>query len=104
LEQEAKKILEKMREQAQSARTLSNFASFSGVAAIPFLFIGVIVGSKLLAISSLCWLVSHFIGYMTRMIQDEHKQALNRLYLTEATFSAPDRQRQSPFPDKVSLN
>lgn len=93
-----------MRDQAQSARALSNLASLSGIAAIPFLFAGVIIGNRLIAIGSLCWLVSHFIGYMTRMIQDEHKQALNRLHLAEATFSASSKPSQSPFPDKVSLN
>jgi hypothetical protein len=105
LDQEVKKNLEKLREQAQSARVLTNLASLSGITAIPFAFVGIFIGNTALAVASLCWLISHFVGYITRMLQEEHKQAETRLYLAE-TAARFNRAKSggSPFPDRVSLN
>jgi hypothetical protein len=104
LDQEPKKILENFRSQVQNTRTLSGVASFSGVVAIPFTFTGIIVGNQALAAASLCWLVSHFVGYITRMLQEEHRQAIARFELAEATFSARRPINEGPLPNRVSLN
>jgi hypothetical protein len=105
LDQEVKKDLEKLREQAQSARVLTNLASLSGIAAIPFAFVGIFIGNTALAAAALCWLVSHFVGYITRMLQEEHKQAETRLYLAEAAAQLNrTRPSGSPFSHRVSLN
>lgn len=104
LDQETKKILEGFREQAQRARTLGNFAAFSGIAAIPFIFVGIFSGNKALAAASLCWLVSHFVGYIARMLQEEQRQATMRFEVAEATLSARQRSSDGPLPRSVSMN
>jgi len=104
LDQEAKKILDSFREQAQRARTLSNFASFSGIAAIPFVFVGIFGSNKTLATASLCWLVSHFVGYITRMLQEEQKQTMMRFEVAEATLSRRQNADNGPLPRSVSMN
>jgi hypothetical protein len=104
LDQEPKKILESFRSQVHNAKTLSGIASFSGVIAIPFTFAGILIGNQALAAASLCWLVSHFVGYITRMLQEEHRQAVARLELAEATFSARRPTHEGPLPNRVSLN
>jgi hypothetical protein len=104
LDQERKKILENLQEQVQVTKTMSTLTSFSGIAAIPFAFIGVATTNKVLAACSLCWLVSYFIGYITRMTQEEHKQALMRFNIAEATFSTKDQPKTSRFQHRMSLN
>jgi len=86
------------------ASLLSNIASFSGIIAIPFAFVGVFTGNKIIATARLCWLVSHFIGYITRMLQEEHKEAIMRLGIAEATFSAKRFPQEGPLPRRVSMN
>ena len=104
LDQEAKKILDSFRERANHARTLGNVSSFSGIAAIPFAFAGIFAGNQALAAASLCWLVSHFVGYITRMLQEEQKQAIMRLEVAEATFAARSSGQGGPLPHRVSMN
>jgi len=104
LDQEAKKILESFRERANQARTLSNFSSFSGIASIPFAFAGIFTGNQALAAASLCWLVSHFVGYITPMLQEEQRQAVMRLEVAEATLSARQKPCDGPLPRSVSMN
>ena len=104
MDQASKKVLEIFRERAERARTLSNLSSFSGIAAIPFTFVGIFSNNKALAAASLCWLVSHFVGYITRMLQEEQKQAAMRLEIAEATLSAETKSSDGPLPRSVSLN
>lgn len=104
MDQEAKKILESFRERANTARTLSSVFSFSGIASIPFVFAGIFIGNQALAAASLCWLVSHFIGYITRMLQEEQKQAIMRFEVAEATLSARQKPCDGLLPRSVSMN
>lgn len=71
-------------------------ATFSGVIAIPFVFLGILLGNTALSAASLCWLVSHFIGYITRVLQEEQKQYAARLSFIES--SAPPRERVEGGP------
>jgi hypothetical protein len=104
LTQEARKILSALQEQVNTTSRLNTISSFSGIVAIPFAFAGVIAGNQILSASALCWLVSHFIGYITRMIHEEHQQAVSRLNIAEATFLAKESLGQKPSPHHVSLN
>ncbi len=104
LDQEAKKILDSFRERADRARTLSTLSAFSGIAAIPFAFAGIFAGNQALAAASLCWLVSHFVGYITRMLQEEQKQAVMRFEVAEATLAAKTASQDGSLPRRVSMN
>lgn len=83
---------------------LSNIFSLSGISAAPFVFIGILSGNKVLAVASLCWLLSHFIGYLTRMVHEEHKQLCTRLHIAETSLSTAGSKSEGPFPRVVSMN
>lgn len=83
---------------------LSNLFSLSGISAAPFVLIGILSGNKVLAVASLCWLLSHFVGYLTRMVHEEHKQLCARLHIIEASLSVTGNKSEGPFPRVVSMN
>ena len=104
MDQESKKILESLRARTQAARLLSGIASFSGIAAIPFIFIGIFANNQALAAASLCWLVGNCAGYIARIFQEEHQESIVRLGIAEATFSAKALSQDGPLPRRVSMN
>lgn len=97
-----KEILDDLKERESSARIFSNIFSWTGIIAVPSLAVGILTGNKILAISSLCWFVSHFIGYLTRMIHEEHKTLAAKLQCAE--FSVNAEKETATFRHKMTLN
>lgn len=96
------KLLKELKAREDSARRFSNLFSWSGVIAIPPLCAGVLMGNKILAIGSLCWFVSHFVGYLTRMIHDEHKDSVTKLYYAEKNLKT--QEDSAVFRNTMTLN
>lgn len=104
MSQQSKGNIEALRDHAQSLNTLSQIASFSGIIAIPFSFVGIVFGNKALSVGALCWLVSHFVGYITRMIQEDQKRAIAELEAAEAALLAQRSSLGKSIPNRMSLN
>jgi hypothetical protein len=104
LDDNHKEKLESLKREAQVAQRMSLIASFSGIIAIPFAFLGILLDNTVLSAASLCWLVSHFIGYITRILQEEQKQLATRLSSIESSVASREQVESASLSHRASWN
>lgn len=77
-------IIEILRNREQSLENQIAILAYTALIGAPLTLIGAIAGNRTLTVASLCWLVSHFIGYIARSIQEDRKEVLAKIKLLEA--------------------